>query len=133
MTIEQHLAHVAEIIAALMFLVMGASHLIQPRAWVTFFTTLHSQGVVGVFANSFLTLMFGMLIVSLHNIWTWPAIILTLIGWAQVLKGAIGFIAPSVSLRGLAMVRPENEWRFIAAGVPALALGLWFLFDAVGR
>ena len=133
MTVEQHLAHVAQIIAALMFIIMGASHLIQPKAWVTFFTTLQKLGDAGVFANAFMSLWFGILIVSLHNIWTWPAIILTLIGWAQVLKASVGFIAPSISMRGLMMVSPENEWRFVAAGVPSFSLGLWFLFDAVGR
>jgi len=133
MTTEAQLAHVAEIIAALMFLIMGASHLIQPKVWVDFFVTLHRLGHVGVFVNSFLSLFFGILVVALHNIWTWPAIILTLIGWAQVLKATVGFIAPSVALRGLAMVRPDNEWHFIAAGVPSFALGLWFLFYAVRR
>jgi hypothetical protein len=130
---EAELARVAQIIAAIMFITMGTSHLLQPKAWVDFFVFLRNQGSVGVFANSFLSLFFGGIIVALHNIWTWPAIILTLIGWAQVLKAVVGFVAPALALRGLALVSHENAWRFIAAGVPSFALGLWFLFDAVGR
>ena len=133
MTAEQQLAHAAEIIAAIMFLIMGASHMLQPKAWVDFFVLLRNLGTPGVFANSFLSLFFGLIIVAFHNIWTWPAVILTAIGWAQVLKALIGFVGPSLAMRGLAMVGPENEWRFVAAGVPSFALGLWFAFDAVGR
>src|SRR6185436_1543148 len=123
MTVEQHLAHAAEIIAAIMFLIMGASHMLQPKAWVDFFVMLRNQGTPGVFANSFLSLFFGVIIVALHNIWTWPAVILTVIGWAQVLKATVGFVAPSLAMRGLALVNPENEWRFVAAGVPSFGLG----------
>ena len=117
--------------AAIMFLTMGASHVLQPKAWVAFFTALRNQGRVGVFANSFLSLLFGSIIVSLHNIWSWPAIVLTLIGWAQVLKALVGFVAPALALRGLGLVSPENEWRFVAAGTFSLILGFWFAFEAI--
>ena len=128
---EEQLAHAAKVIAAIMFLMMGASHMLQPKAWVDFFIFLRSQGTIGVFANSFLSLFFGVLIVALHNIWTWPAIILTLVGWSQVLKAFIGFVAPPLALRGFALVSYENEWRFVAAGALSLLLGSWFAFDAL--
>lgn len=128
---EEELARVAQVIAAIMFITMGSSHMLQPKAWVDFFVFLRNQGTVGVFANSFLSLIFGGIIVALHNIWTWPAIILTLIGWAQVLKAVVGFVAPPLALRGLGLVSHENAWRFVVAGAFSLALGFWFAFDAL--
>ncbi len=41
------------------------------------------------------TLLLGLLLLQFHNIWTagWPVLV-TLIGWITVLKGAIAMIAP---------------------------------------
>jgi uncharacterized membrane protein len=59
-----------EMYAAVNFLVIGLSHLLQPRVWVDFFTWLRSKGHAGVFVNGFLSLGFGSIIVSFHNVWT---------------------------------------------------------------
>jgi hypothetical protein len=125
------LAHAANVIAAIMFCVIGVSHMLRPQAWTEFFTDLHGRGRPGVFINSFFALFFGMVIVGLHNLWTWPAIILTVIGWSQVLKGLVGFIVPSVSARGFALIGPGREWRVVTGGLFSLILGLWFAFRAL--
>lgn len=116
-----------ELFAAVFLTVIGLSHAVQPRAWVEFFVWLRGKGHAGVFVNGFLALGFGSFIAAFHNVWEGPPVVLTLLGWAQVLKGLVSFVAPSVAMRGLARVAPERAREFVAGGVVALALGgvLW--------
>jgi len=106
--------HAAQLFAAISFLVIGLSHLIQPKAWVAFYQALAGRGTSGAFLEGFLLLNFGAFIVAFHNVWHGPAMVLTLIGWSQVLKGAGRF---------------ERAWYFQVGGVFALLLSgfLWWL------
>jgi len=121
----QSLARAVEIYAAVHFAVIGLSHLIQPKVWVQFFILLRGQGHAGVFVNGFLSLMFGSIIVAFHDVWTGTAVILTLIGWAQVLKALVSFVLPAVAMRGLARVSEERAWEFQVGGVVFLLAAAW--------
>lgn len=118
-----------ETFAAVFLLVIGLSHIAQPRPWVEFFVWLHGKGHAGVFVNGFLSLGFGSFIVAFHNVWSGLPVILTFFGWAQVLKGLVSFVAPQVALWGLSRVSYERAWHFIVGGVLALALSavLWYV------
>lgn len=119
-----------EIFALVQFTVIGLSHLCAPRAWVHFFVWLRSKREPGVFVMAFLTLWFGAIIVSFHNVWSgWPAV-LTFIGWAQVFKGALYFIFPSFGLKMLGQVSEERVHHFVIGGglmLLAVALLGWHL------
>ena len=56
--------------AAVNFLVIGLSHIFQRDVWVEFFAKLHSLRRLGPFAEGFLYLNFGSLLVSFHNVWS---------------------------------------------------------------
>lgn len=118
-----------QVFAALSYLVIGLSHLLQPKAWVGYFQTLVAQGPPGAFVEGFLCLSFGGIIVGFHNVWHGPALVLTLLGWAQVLKGLVRFLAPGMSLRVMARMTLERAWLFQLGGVFALALSsyIWWL------
>ena len=118
-----------EVFAAVFLLVIGLSHVAQPRAWVDFFVWLRGKGHAGVFVNGFLSLGFGSFIVAFHNVWEGLPVILTLLGWVQVLKGLLRFVAPQVALWGLARVSSERAWQFVVGGALALALSaaLWYI------
>jgi hypothetical protein len=111
-----------EIFAGINFLIIGLSHVLQPRVWIDFFVGLRGQGLSGAFTNGFLSLSFGSLIVAFHNVWTGPAMILTLVGWAQVAKAFVNFVAPQFAMRGLHRPSPERAWEMQFAGVVFLAL-----------
>ena len=115
--------------AAISFLVIGLSHLVQPRGWVAFYQALAARGTPGVFLEGFLSLSFGAIIVGFHNVWRGPAVVLTLIGWGQVFKGASRFVAPQLGLRMMQRMTPERAWLFQAGGVLALLVStfLWWL------
>ncbi len=118
-----------QVFAAVSLLVIGLSHLFQPKAWVAWFQGLAAQGTSGAFTEGFILLPFGAIIVGFHNVWEGPAIVLTLLGWAQVVKGLIRFVAPQVAIRVMRKASMERAWFFQAGGVFALALSgfMWWL------
>jgi hypothetical protein len=58
--------------------------------------------------------------------------VVTLLGWAQVVKGTIAFVVPSLSARGLARVSPERSHEFVIGGAGLLALSavVWYVLLA---
>ncbi len=109
--------------------VMGTSHVLQPKVWVDFFVRLREWGEPGVFVAGFLSLMFGSIVVAFHNVWQGVPILVTLLGWAHVAKGAIYFAFPAVGRKGLAQVNPERSAKFVMAGVLLLAVAGVVAFD----
>jgi hypothetical protein len=105
-----------EILAAILFGVVGLSHIVQPKAWAEFFILLRRKGEPGVFVDGFLNLPLGAIIVTLHNTWSGIPVVLTLVGWALVVKGAMRFCAPKLGLRMIARVSVERSWEFQVAG-----------------
>src|SRR5262245_61173529 len=93
-----------ELFAAINCLVIGASHVACPGVWVSFFQMLMAKGRPGVFINGWLALGFGSIIVAFHNVWQGLPMILTLLGWAQVLKGTLAFTVPALGLRSMSMI-----------------------------
>ncbi len=116
-----------QVFAAVNFFVIGLSHIFQRDAWVEFFAKLHSLGRLGPFAEGFLYLNFGALIVSFHNVWSGPEVVLTLIGWIQILKALLRFVAPTATLRIYQRMGPERAWQFQVAGGVLLALSLFLM------
>jgi hypothetical protein len=118
-----------QVFAAIGFLVMGLSHLLQPKAWVAFYQALAARGTTGVFLEGFLLLNFGAIIVGFHNVWHGPPLLLTLIGWSQVLKGAGRFLAPQIGVRAMQRLTPERSWYFQVGGAFALLVSgsLWWI------
>jgi hypothetical protein len=112
-----------EIFAVVQLLIIGISHMVQPRAWAEFFIALRERGDAGVFVVAFLSLWFGAVIVAFHNVWSGLPAVLTVLGWAQLTKAAIYFTVPAVGMRRLQAISIERAWVFAAAGPVLLGLG----------
>ena len=113
-----------EWMVALFFLVVGLSHILQPRAWVDFFIGLREKGAVGSLQLGLLHLPLALVIVAFHNIWQGMPLVVTLIGWSQLLKSFLYLILPGHGLRMLGYISIETSWRFVVAGIFFVALGL---------
>ena len=112
-----------ELFAAIHFLIVGLSHIIQRRAWVEFFIWLRERGHAGVFVHGFLSLWFGSMILAFHNVWSgWPGV-LTFIGCAYILKAALCFLWPATQMRSLRRVSQKRAWEFVVPGVVFVWLG----------
>ena len=106
-----------EILAVVLFGVVGLSHILQPRAWAEFFILLRSKGEAGAFVDGFLNLPLGGFIIGFHNTWSGIPAVLTLVGWCLLIKSLIRFCAPRLGLKMIARVSVERSWEFQAAGV----------------
>ena len=105
-----------EVLAVILFGVIGLSHVLQPAAWVDFFVLLRGKGEAGAFVDGFLNLPLGAFIVAFHHAWSGIPAVLTLVGWGLVLKGLIRFCAPKQALRMMGRVSMKRGWEFQVAG-----------------
>src|SRR6476620_9316705 len=116
-----------EILAIILFGVIGLSHLLQPKAWVEFFVLLRGKGEAGVFVDGFLNLQMAGMIIGFHNVWSGIPAVLTLVGCCLFIKSLLRFCLPKHGLMMLARVSVERAWEFQAAGA-----GLLTLADLIG-
>ena len=72
--------------AVICFFLSGVSHIVQPRAWAEFFIRLREKGTTGSFINTWIHFPLGALIVAFHNVWCGIPAILTVLGYACVIK-----------------------------------------------
>ncbi|MGH9146553.1 MAG: hypothetical protein ACRD1Q_07580, partial [Vicinamibacterales bacterium] len=59
-----------EILAIVLFGVIGLSHVVQPRAWVDYFIFIRGKRETGAFIDGFLHLPVAALIIGFHNVWS---------------------------------------------------------------
>ncbi len=111
-----------EIFAAICFFVVGVSHIAQPMGWVEFFIWLREKGRAGIFVVGFMSLNFGAIIVGFHNVWSGPPMVLTIVGWSQVIKGLLYLSIPQVGMKSLNRITAERTWWFQVGGIISLAL-----------
>ena len=112
------------IVCIVSFLIIGLSHILQPKAWIDFFKLLIRQQHTGAFINGFITLPIATMIIAFHNVWTGIPLLLTVMGWAYILKAAIAFCFPAISLRSMRRVEKNNVNEFRVAGVLLMLIGL---------
>jgi len=122
------------IFTAVNLTVIGVSHITAPKAWTRYFLWLREKGQAGVLIVAAMSLLFGAPIVAFHEVWRgWPLVV-TLVGWAQILKATLYFVFPAYGLRRLEFVQEERSWIFIPAGVMLLLLAApaWYLLIRSG-
>ena len=105
-----------EVLAVILFGVLGLSHILQPRAWAEFFILLRGKGEAGAFVDGFLNLPVAGVVIAFHNVWSGIPAVLTLVGWGLLVKSLIRFCSPKLALRMMARVSVERAWEFQVAG-----------------
>jgi hypothetical protein len=111
-----------EVLAIILFGVLGLSHILQPKAWVEFFILLRGKGEAGAFVDGFLNLPLAGVIIGFHNTWSGIPLVLTLVGWCLLIKSLIRFWAPKQALRMMAQVSVERSMSFQVAGAGLVGL-----------
>lgn len=102
--------------------IMGLSHIVQPGMWAEYFGALAERGRAGVVTKVLqVELWPALLIVSLHQVWSGPAIVVTVVGWLMLAKVAIGLLAPDLALRSMRMAGRGGR-SFIPAGIALLVV-----------
>jgi hypothetical protein len=90
----------------------------------------NSKGLLWV--TGFITLVMGMVIVALYNVWSadWRVLV-TLLGWLTVIKGAVIMLFPSSMM--LVYRRFLSNHLLTYSGVYALVLGGLLLFLGLAK
>lgn len=119
----QYATHV-EALLTLPFLIMGLSHILQPKMWRDYFTQLAQHGHPAIVTRTFtMELWPAILIVTFHQVWSGPALLLTLYGHLLLLKVTSAILFPQIGLRSLAMAETHGDAGLRKAGVMLLVLG----------
>lgn len=72
-----------------------------------------------------IALLFGLVLVNIHNDWsTLPASIVSLIGWAALVKGLFYLFMPEKGLTKLMHALTERSW-YLIDGIVILVAGLY--------
>ena len=111
-----------EVLAIILFGVVGLSHLLQPKAWAEYFILLRGKGEAGAFVDGFLHLPLAGVIIAFHNVWSGIPVVLTLLGWGFLIKSLLRFCLPKQGLRMMARVSVERSWEFQVAGAVLVVL-----------
>ena len=117
-----------QVLAVIHFTVIGLSHVVRPGVWASFFSLLRERGEAGVFIAAFIALTFGSLVVGFHNVWTGLPVVLTLLGWAQVIKALVYFVFPAYGLRKLQLASDRGGRVFVPPGILFLVLAAVLTF-----
>lgn len=79
------------------------------------------------------SLIFGLVIVLLHNIWVWDwRVLITLIGWLSILRGIIRLFFPDWSKK-MVVKFAKNKNYMMAMSVVFIAIGIFLLFHGYFR
>src|SRR6185295_7091630 len=119
---EERMERSVEVLAIILFGVLGLSHLLQPKAWVEFFVLLRGKGEAGAFVDGFLNLPLAGVIIGFHNVWSGIAAVLTLVGWCLLIKSLLRFCLPKQGLMMMARVSVERSWEVQVAGAALVVL-----------
>lgn len=113
-----------EKLVALCCFVIGLSHILQPRAWVTLFLRLRERGEVGSMYTGLLHFPLGAFVVAFHNVWHGLPMIVTILGWGWLIKGLLYLCYPKHAMRMLNRVSLEKSREFVIAGIVLVALSV---------
>jgi hypothetical protein len=120
LTSAQHV----QALLAIPFLLMGASHIVQPAMWRLYFTRLQAEGTPALVTRTFMLEMWpALLLVVFHRVWTGPAVVLTVYGYVLLVKVVLSMLMPSVGMRSLQMAE-RGDTGFRVGGILLVALGL---------
>ena len=111
-----------EVLAIILFGVVGLSHILQPKAWAELFILLRGMGEPGAFVDGLLNLPLAGVIIGFHNVWSGRPVVLTLVGWGLLIKSLLRFCLPKQGLMMMARVSMERSWEFQVAGAVLVVL-----------
>ena len=121
-----------QLVFAIQLAVLGMAHLLRPSSLVQFYEALNSKREGGVVVIGLMSLTVGSFLVVLHNVWTGLPVLLTILGWAQLIKGAVYLLFPSFGLRQTSRVTMERTEWFRWPGVPLLIIAALLGWDLLG-
>jgi hypothetical protein len=88
-----------ERLVAVVLLLTCASHIAAPRAWGALFDSIAERGEVAGLVHAGIHLPRGLMVVAFHPVGSGAGLLVTLIGWALLVKGTIHLLWPGLASR----------------------------------
>lgn len=121
----------AEWFVAAILVGVGLSHVLNPALWARLIDDMARAPHLALIAG-LAALALGAAVVIAHNRWTLaPTLLVTLIGWAWVLKGLVYLLAPG-TLGAIARGRARSPATIRVLGLVCIVLGLFAAASAAG-
>jgi hypothetical protein len=118
-------------ILGITYLVVGIGMLVNPVFYKKLLTNF-SENPPAIYLGGLVALLIGCLLVIFHNKWAvdgW-SVIITIFGWAALIKGAFLIVLPKVSIQVSSAFKETKKlmsvWAVIVAAVGALLCWLGF-------
>jgi hypothetical protein len=109
-------------VLAPVLIVFGLSHILYAGVWTKLFKGWAKDHTT-LLPVMLMLLIFGLIVVNLYNVWTWNVwLLVTLMGWGMLLKGALYFLLPGSWLTGTIKSFTHEGWMY-ASGLIAVIIG----------
>lgn len=110
-----------------MLLVFGLSFLFYADVWQKIADEWEKNHFSMMAMMSF-SLIFGLFIINLHNVWEWsPYVLITITGWAAFLKAVTYFLIPGDQIKRLIKLL-NCKCYYQTGGVISALLGAWLSY-----
>lgn len=133
-TLQEVPLHVSRFIAGLlgtMFLAAGLALLINRALFADMLAVAAHEPLLVMLAG-FLSLLAGVAIIQVHNVWKgWPVLI-SLVGWLAILTGVVRVVLP-IQMAGLAAMFTAIPGVVPVIAVVQLVLGAFLTYKAYSR
>ncbi|MGL4439671.1 MAG: hypothetical protein ACRCUE_10375 [Bosea sp. (in: a-proteobacteria)] len=98
--------------------------MLQPHPWQDYFAALHAREPSGVLTRTMTWELWpALIVVTLHQVWSGPGILLTLYGWLLLVKCAVSLLLPQIGLRSMAMAQ-RGPATLVVGGILLVSIGL---------
>jgi len=118
---------------AICLAVIGLSHVLRPRDWADLFILIRRQGEPGAIICALMHLPPAALIVGFHNVWSGIPTVLTVLGYAWMLKATLYLTFPQLGLKALSWVSRDRAGVFVAGGLVSIGLSGLIAFPVLAR
>lgn len=114
----------AQVVGPLMALI-GLGVLFNPTTFSLMMEEMNSgKQYLVLFVTGMITTILGLLVVLSHNVWVWDwSLLITLLGWATLIKGAVMLLFPKASM-SISRFYQGKSGLVVGAGLIALVIGL---------
>ena len=122
-----------KMILAISLVVLGLSHWLKHEDWRDFFSRLAEMGRPGAMINGMMHLWPGLIIVGFHRNYAWPDVLITLLGWAWVAKGALWLVFPELGLASMRALETAGPAKLKFVGVVMILIAALIGTTLMGR
>lgn len=113
-------------VIGLIFVAMTGAIIIRYKKSIAF-ELQAAKSPLFIFTSGFVFIIIGALLVVSHQVWVFDwRIVITLLGWAMLIKGILRILFPEAVVRMIEK-KQTNSW-FIAAEIIAFLLGIYLLY-----